>query len=434
MKLFLLVVSILLVQLTYSQNTFILKIKTKQTDIAWDIMQLENKSFVLIGDKEEIPYVTSTGIVYLINNEGDISDSLELIKQDTSVFLHAVDTMHKNISIIGTLRYGNEPNFTMGTIILTLDQNLQFVSEQIIPLPKDYDFIFSQYVKRNSNTIFIAGDANHKEFQEYSHDLFIYQINTTNNEINSTFLLKENIQLAQGFLVLPNKQGYCIFSMGGWGSPPGYSSGYYTVFDNNLNYIETDSLPGDLHSENYAVNLNQEEYLIAGREWVAVNLYGDNELRSVLYKMEYPNIPIKSFEYHMGIDTLSFPAYKSFDTSNTSMIYFSGTANVIPQEFPYQDDPSWIFLSKLDNELNHVWTQFYGGDMFYQVYSIKSTLDGGAIMACRTYDYLTQGLEHDRWHRGRVRRPHRSGCHCISQPWQRISKCSVGAADQRCFV
>jgi len=98
----------------------------------------------------------------------------------------------------------------------------------------------------------------------------------------------------------------------------------------------------------------------------------------------------------MGTDTASHPAViQSIDTTNAGEIYFAGSANIIPTEYPYQDDPSWIFLSKLDRDLNPIWTKLYGGDMFYQVYSVKATHDGGAILACRTYDYRTQYYEHD---------------------------------------
>jgi hypothetical protein len=111
--------------------------------------------------------------------------------------------------------------------------------------------------------------------------------------------------------------------------------------------------------------------------------------------MEDPNIPSNSYNYHMGTDTLSMPAaLRSFDTTNAGEIYFSGTAHV-EFTYPWQESPSWIFLSKLDENLEAQWMRFYGGDMFYHIYAVKATQDGGAIMACRTYDYETQYAEHD---------------------------------------
>jgi hypothetical protein len=228
--------------------------------------------------------------------------------------------------------------------------------------------------------------------------VFIYELSKQGDSINANFTQREGAQYDQGYLMLPNNEGHYIFSFGNWGYPLGDVQGEVVVYDRYLNWIKTDSLPHKLSMDNYAMNLPSGNYLVSGRQWfdTSPGVPGGEEKRSVINELSHPNVPVKSYEYHMGTDTLSMPAaLRSFDTTNMGEIYFAGTTNVDASTYPWQEDPSWIFLSKLDNNLEHQWTKFYGGDMFNQIYTVKATQDGGAIMACRTYDYLTQYWEHD---------------------------------------
>lgn len=378
-----------------SQNTFEFVIQSENNDIATDIIQMKDSNYLFTGYIENKTRNLANGIIYILNQNGNTISYINIPKVDSSIFLYHIDTIGGLFFSTGVLISNDSSNQKPNTYIIFFNEYLELLSEIIIPIPSEYNNITSQYVYRRNHMFTISGDINHINFTEYSHDLYIYEINLLNNSIRGNFLQKENIQLAQGLLSFPNNQGHYIFSVGAWGFPPSYSTGYFTEVDSNLNFLQTDSLPGDIHSNNFSLYRGDEKYLLSGRERVPIGFQGNYQHRSVLYEMQYPNVPIKCYNFHMGLDTTSFPGYKSFDLCHNSFIYFSGTANVIPQEFPYQDDPSWIFLSKLDQDLNPIWTKLYGGNMFYQIYSIKATLDGGAIMACRTYDYLTQDHEHD---------------------------------------
>jgi len=278
-------------------------------------------------------------------------------------------------------------------VFYVVDSDLNILNEYRIPLDSNYLSVLSMEFVVEGDNLYVSGAVKNTNFSEYYYDLFICKYNLQTHVLQSNFLELTGDQNSSGYLKTSNY--HIIFSTGGWGYPPDYPSGYYALFDSNLNWDVTDSLPDDIRLNNSAIKLTDSTYLLSGRQSVFIALPSVDEERSVLYKMAFPNLPIKSFEYHMGTDTLSFPAGNSIDTTCTGEIYFSGTANVIPYEAPFQHDPSWVFLSKLDRNLNPIWTKQYGGDMYYEVYSVKATQDGGAIIVCKTYDYLTQDHELD---------------------------------------
>jgi hypothetical protein len=309
-----------------------------------------------------------------------------------------MDTIDDRIVACGRATEKIQNEYFSNIYIVFFNLNLEILSEKIIPLPPEYTLAFNRMIKTHDKKIYIAGMARHADFQTYKYDVFIYEFSAYGDSINANFTLREGAQYDQGYLMLPNNEGHYIFSIGAWGYPPGESRGTIVMYDGNLNFIGTDTLPAVILRDNYAISLSTGDYLVSGRQDfdTSPGVLGGEERRSVLYELEHPNMPVKSYEYHMGTDTLSMPAtLRSSDTTNTNEIYFAGTANVDPLNYPWQQDPSWIFLSKLDKNLGHQWTKFYGGDMFYHIYTIKATHDGGAIMACRTYDYETQYWEHD---------------------------------------
>jgi len=376
------------------QTSFELIIKTEFDDSAIDILQNADGSYICVGSTTDNALQQSNGIIYKISQGGSIINSIVIKKTDTLVYLDMMDTIDDRIVACGRATEIIQNEHFSSIYLVFFNSDLELVSEKIINLPPEYTLAYYRMMKTEGDKIYITGMARHTDFQTYMYDVFIYELNATGDSVNANFTLREGIQLIEGYLDLPDNEGHYIFSFGSWG----HSGGTIVMYDENLNFISTDTLPTDFYMDNFAMNLPSGDYLVSGRQYfdTSPGVAGGEELRSVLYNIQRPNIPLKSYDYHMGTDTLSLPAtLRSFDTTDMGEIYFSGTANVDPQTYPWQEYPSWIFLSKLDKNMGHQWTKFYGGDMFYHIYTVKATQDGGAIMACRTYDYETQYWEHD---------------------------------------
>jgi len=97
----------------------------------------------------------------------------------------------------------------------------------------------------------------------------------------------------------------------------------------------------------------------------------------------------------MNPDTLSYPGYfTNIDISNSSTIYYGGTFHQDNyQVFSYYD--SWILLAKFDSNLNLQWEKFYGGDIYYDLWGLRATNDGGCLLLGSTYDDQIQYNERD---------------------------------------
>ncbi len=93
-------------------------------------------------------------------------------------------------------------------------------------------------------------------------------------------------------------------------------------------------------------------------------------------------------------DIVDYPAWvKGIDTVKEGIFYVGGTNRQSFSFYPVTD--SYIMLGIVDTSLNMLWYQKFGGDAYYQLYSIEATNDGGCIMAGCRYDYQTQDEEKD---------------------------------------
>ena len=100
---------------------------------------------------------------------------------------------------------------------------------------------------------------------------------------------------------------------------------------------------------------------------------------------------------YIGVpDTASFPAFReSVVTDNSNNIFIGGMKNIEICNPFWSTNKDWFCLSKFDKQMNPIWTKYYGGDAYYNLWTIKETQDGGCLMLGTRYDYLTQNYERD---------------------------------------
>lgn len=85
-------------------------------------------------------------------------------------------------------------------------------------------------------------------------------------------------------------------------------------------------------------------------------------------------------------DTIDYPAFRrAIGINETGDIYISGTHNQTIGFFP--NVPSWVMLTKLDSNFNHVFTRYYNTDgKYYDNYDLNMCSDGGIILCNGRYD------------------------------------------------
>ena len=171
------------------------------------------------------------------------------------------------------------------------------------------------------------------------------------------------------------------------------SWGQILQLNDSLHVIAIDTIPGNLLYY-YNILWYQDNLLITGIKVIAQPPHALNLLGIEMIDTSYLIMHADTVG-SMNPDSLSYPAYfKNIDTTQNNCIYYGGTFN---QDNNYYFSPldSWLELIKYDSQLCLQWQKFYGGDLYYGLWGIKATSDGGCLLLGSTYDDQVQYNERD---------------------------------------
>lgn len=130
---------------------------------------------------------------------------------------------------------------------------------------------------------------------------------------------------------------------------------------------------------------SNDELIVSGRGTFYNGVSSSKHLATWKYDTNYQVIK-KSYLIHP--DTLIYGAWKQcIDINAEGEICVSGSFDNATGIFPSKY--SWAYVAKLDEDLNIIQEQYFGGDASYDVYSIVATSDGGIAIGGYKYDYLT---------------------------------------------
>jgi hypothetical protein len=150
-------------------------------------------------------------------------------------------------------------------------------------------------------------------------------------------------------------------------------------------------IPSDVFSYNDAKYINNSHYLLTGKKTIYNSSPQDDQLAIMIMDTSDVMIDIK---YFGASDTLDYPSFfENLSFIDTNNIFYGGTKNMVYTTFPPL--PSWFIINNLKSNLELNWQKFYGGDAYYQMWTMIATTDGGCLMAGTRYDYLTQNNERD---------------------------------------
>lgn len=165
----------------------------------------------------------------------------------------------------------------------------------------------------------------------------------------------------------------------------------YVDVDTNFNIKREVELPWSITKQNSIKKLNDSVLITTGQKIYMNN--NDFELGLVKTDMDYNLLDT----LHFGkSDTMDYPGlHNNMDFIYPGQIYYAGISNMSMMNPYYSTIPSWLMLQKLDEDLNLNWQKFYGGDAYYNLWTVLATEDGGFVMAGTRYDHETQNEERD---------------------------------------
>lgn len=123
----------------------------------------------------------------------------------------------------------------------------------------------------------------------------------------------------------------------------------------------------------------------------------DNELnpkqhiKAVLFSNQ--DIAIDSAEYWNNPDSLLFPGFRQNTILKGDTLFIVGFYKSIPSQFPYQNEPTYIQITKLDTNMNIISHYFIGGDAVYFPFKIIETLRGGLMITGLRYDHTNPAIQ-----------------------------------------
>ena len=388
MKNHILIILILLSLSSYTQSSFELLIKTNKHETVSDVIELDNGDYIICGVNNTPDQNDRGGLLYKLSSSGDILNKKEyLITDSISIFVNLLITQDNRIISMG-LKGLLSTQYINNIWYNEIDTGLNEIKSRIFPLDTNYQYGFYLSILDN-NKIILGGGAYNSETRI---DIFLYALSINGDSLNSSFLQVQNNQVAIWLSKHPDKSEYQVCFSGNMPPAPSNYQGKIALFDSLLNFIQVDTMPKKLYHCNTIKWLNNSEYILTGKRIFS------SPTRRVLgiLKIDTNNNVINENYFGMEPDTINYPgSCRNMDFIDNNNIFYGGVANIIPEHYPWQVEPTWIMLNNLDSNLNINWQRFYGGDAFYYLWGLRATQDGGCIMLCTRYDHNTQYHEYD---------------------------------------
>ena len=254
---------------------------------------------------------------------------------------------------------------------------------------KKYRFIAGkicapQFVIKTEDGLFILFLQFYLEHANHKNGYFITKFNQTFDTLTSFY--DTNFTYNNWGLGLINNSAYDQLKS--------VANFQYTTIINDFNYnlenIKTNVINPYITAFS-ASNYNDSTYMTTG----------------VHYQVEDPERPIRyvvtrkynwqdevldtAYYYNTTDDTVSYSGFMNNTLRFNDKIFVTGTYNVDTHNWPYQNEPSWIELTIYDTALSRLKKCFYGGDAFYECWSITQTPDNAVLIAGNRYDHNEPG-------------------------------------------
>lgn len=345
-------------------------------DVITDFLTIDNSKILLNGYKDEYPENNSFFLIYDTNI--GIQNYINFPKYENNTLC-----IQKNIKTnSGFLFIGSTGKTVQNKLCLySYDNNYNFLWQKEYELYKKDTVInfFLDYTVNTNNEIVIIGSAGLNPFNDGKPFAF-----TTNFNGDSLFLKKEynavnGLPFIYDIDTIPNTDKYLVaayeFRLG--------TSAFETNVVRLNNNLEIDSvfrpLPinGSLYEGFWGNSqlefLTDTTFIMAARKNI-VNKRQEEEVCVQLYDTAFNLYK----ETCWGAEAQSMDYFSNWGLNfiDNSAIYVGATSPI--------DLTPWtinhMMLTKLDENLDIVWTKFYGGNASYRLDHVIATEDGGCIM------------------------------------------------------
>jgi hypothetical protein len=314
-------------------------------------------------------------VVYEVSNYGD-TNGIRFVKQDT-IFVY-YDIININDPTGGYLLTGYGHNSYenpshLFNIFTRVDNNLEVIWERVFSFGYVYSGWRSKVLNATDGSFLYACSPNGAnitfllklsatgdslDFKEYSGDEAGEVVSLTYNHNSTRYLLHTEWAHYIG--------NTSICSM--------------IVLNDELEQLDYNFYP-DWFNTPYTSILASDGNILTGGSYKVMYPPGTNTKEIVGYKLD-SSLNIMNQILCTNPDTISNAAeIISIDYYYPSCIYLGGNHNI--QGFS-GNDPSWYYITKLNENLEIQYEKYIGGDAYYWLFSVVAAKDGGVLLAGTT--------------------------------------------------
>ncbi len=382
-KLALFISLILVSEITQSQNSFFKWYPSNTYEYSYAAAETSDGSFIITGlmripDKDAL----SQAYTLKIDSGGEqVSDLIEPIVGDTTMtncLIIRFPFDPEYYYLVSNKYYLSANGVNCQSVrFQKIDENLQLLSGKAFPSPPNLYILPQAYTMAYDSLVFILSSIN--EYLPYFHQLG-WSVSKYNMKPDSlmTYNKYQYSFPSAPFGILFNSVFNSVKCFEGMLTAPTT----VTNLDTNLIFVNTKTLPSFITTGSVAI-YNDSSYLLTGVVRDQINI--KQHLR--IFKVNNNDDTLKSLEYYNNPDTVLYGGAVKNTAVIGDKIFVVGDYNVNPTQYPWQNSPSWIQITRIDSALNVIDHHFYGGDAFYIPYSIIATSDGGALITGNRYDY-----------------------------------------------
>lgn len=362
---------------TFAQNNFFINFKKPSHERAFSCVQTSNGEFIIAGEKSETGYNgIHTGYLAMLSKSGEIVHENEFIDTNNSrlCIILPYKTNSEDFLCIGAADSTSEMKTFGCKTFFTIDAELSVLRQKKYAFTENYTLYPWQYLIKDDSILFLMTDYSINEFNGSQPRLldvvkYILPFDSIANYSDTILSVSQDLN----FNVLTNQLNVYIF--------PSHRK---LILNEDLEFVAEAKYHSNFPTNICITPLNDTNYLLTG---TAYNTSSINMQAGVI-KYSYYGNPLDSLYYSPNTDTNFYAGGRQNTTINGDNIFIAGFYNVNAWLFPYNYNPSWVTISKLDLDLNMISTHFYGGDAQYCPYSIIATSDGGCFVTGYSYDYI----------------------------------------------
>jgi hypothetical protein len=159
--------------------------------------------------------------------------------------------------------------------------------------------------------------------------------------------------------------------------------------DTNLDFISMAPYPSDNFDGPFYTLPFEENNILSGGYYY--DSQEEKQFLSAIVMDQYLNLVDEVVLCDGEKET--YPAWiKCIDYHNADQVFIAGMYDYSDIHY---DLPNWIYLAQLDQSLDLVYEEYWGGDAFYCIFSICATPDGGVVLAGYAYDHNSFSYQYD---------------------------------------